>query len=328
MYKKIVNPLTNRQVDVKSKLGKSIIDKYYKVLIGGGPNKSNCSSRKKKECKDECIWTNQGMKNKKNRCISKDKLLTLSKKVEPKTSKKVVPKTSKKVEPKTSKKVEPKTSKKVEPKNLEKKEKTIKVKELSPKIHNTRYLSTLIGEFTNDTDEGVKFINLKNEDISEPLDTLHNQGFYHWNGKFLPFELISQIVPEDMELQYGEESKFKGVDINDPAWGDDGLSSFDTESILATDSANWYRDSLSMNVGDIVIDSSPLIQQEVGKVPYLVVEHNGKKGLLTFIFGYEENDWDENTDELKPINQRFDNSFINDLHQGIHPITTQLYLLK
>ena len=37
MYKKIVNPKTNRSVNINSKLGKQIIMNYYKNLVGGGP---------------------------------------------------------------------------------------------------------------------------------------------------------------------------------------------------------------------------------------------------------------------------------------------------
>ena len=118
-----------------------------------------------------------------------------------------------------------------------------------------------------------------------------------------------------MEINYGEEKRNQGVDLNDPSWDIPG-------EIMATDSANWHKDSVDMKEGDIVLDEC--FTSDFVRIPFLVIKHNGKKCLLGFIFGSEEEDYDIETAERKPDDECFDESFINNSGQSIHPITREL----
>ena len=329
MYTTIKNPATNKWVNVDSKLGKDIIDNYYKFLIGGNPKK-NCSSRKKADCKDECVWTSAGSKSGNNRCVSKSKLnVPVSEKPPVKKpadkkppAKKPPAKKPPAKKPADKKQPAKKPADKKPPakKPADKKPPAKKPHASLPKIHETYYLTDLLRNYTEVAEEdadymaiGYRFIKVDGSN-TETLD--YQKKRYHFgnatlDNSFLPMKYISKIVPEDMANNYGEENRHMGANMDDPAW--------DESKILANDSANWYKDSRSMNVGDVVLDHTP-DEYPATQVPYLVVEHKGEKCLLGFVIGTGGNE--------EPEEWGFDDGeYVNKNNQAINPITKQLVLL-
>ena len=190
-----------------------------------------------------------------------------------------------------------------------------------PKIHETNYLTDLLRNYTEVAEEDADYMAIgyrfKNVDGSNTETLDYQKERYHFgnatlDNSFLPMKYISKIVPEDMANDYGEENRHKGANMDDPAWDEPG-------EILASDSANWYRDSRSMNVGDVVLDQTT-VDYPTTKIPYLVVEHKGEKCLLGFIIGTDGNE--------EPEDWGFeDGEYVNENSQAIHPITKQLVLL-
>ena len=236
MYTSIKNPNTQQWVTIDSKLGKQIINNYSKFLIGGNPKKV-CSSRKKADCKDECVWTKVGNKSGQNRCVSKSRVN--------------VPVSENPPAKKTPAKKTP-AKKTPAKKTPAKKTRAKKPAASLPKIHETYYLTDRLRNYTEVAEEdadymaiGYHFINVDGSN-TETID--YQKERYHFgnatlDNTFLPMKYISKIVPEDMASNYGEESRHKGMSMDDPAWDIPG-------EILASDSANWHRDSMSINVGE------------------------------------------------------------------------------
>ena len=52
LYDKIVNPKTNRKVNINSKLGRNILKQYLNYSQGGAKNKAICQNLKNKTCED------------------------------------------------------------------------------------------------------------------------------------------------------------------------------------------------------------------------------------------------------------------------------------
>lgn len=189
-----------------------------------------------------------------------------------------------------------------------------------PKIHETYYLTDLLRNYTEVAEDAnymairYHFINVDDSN-TETLDYLKKRNHFGnaiLDNTFLPMKYISKIVPEDMANNYGEESRHKGMSMDYLAWNIPG-------ELLASYSANWHKDSRSMNVGDVILDHTP-DDYPATKVPYLVVEHKGEICLIGFVMGSYGND------EFEECGFD-DGEYVNPNSEAINPIIKQKVLL-
>lgn len=68
MYNNIINPKTNRKVNINSKLGKFILTNYFNKIYGGAKNKEFCEINEKT---NRCIGTNTDPKD--GKCVKNSK---------------------------------------------------------------------------------------------------------------------------------------------------------------------------------------------------------------------------------------------------------------
>jgi len=179
------------------------------------------------------------------------------------------------------------------PKKTSKAAKSMKAKNTGVinKIHSVSYLTHLFSEgFVKPFFPGVE----KSKQVSTPLAK-----------KFISFDIITkQIVPNDMKVQY-----------NDIGFGT-GKQKDKKQTLMNNDSANWYNDHKKFNVNDVITDNSGGYSASEFDA-WLVVEYNGKKGLVMFPWS-EEYDEDTGFDEGESINRK---------GQMIHPITGKLVVV-
>ena len=146
------------------------------------------------------------------------------------------------------------------------------------KVHKVSYLTHLLTE---------DYIN----DISQILYGRHFKVI-----DFIPFEEITKVIPNDMEVQY-----------NDKTVGKKG----NTE-LMYNDSANWYNDHKNFNMNDVITDDSGGYSRSQFDA-WLVVKQEGKLGLC--MFPMSDGDWDNGFSDGDSINNR---------GEMIHPITRKL----
>jgi len=179
------------------------------------------------------------------------------------------------------------------PKKTSKAAKSMKAKNTGVinKIHSVSYLTHLFSEgFVKPFFPGVE----KSKQVSTPLAK-----------KFISFDIITkQIVPNDMKVQY-----------NDIGFGT-GKQKDKKQTLMNNDSANWYNDHKKFNVNDVITDNSGGYSVSEFDA-WLVVEYNGKKGLVMFPWS-EDYDEDTGFDEGESINRK---------GQMIHPITGKLVVV-
>lgn len=147
------------------------------------------------------------------------------------------------------------------------------------KVHKVSYLTHLLTE---------DYIN----DISQILYGRHFKVI-----DFIPFEEITKVIPNDMEVQY-----------NDKTVGKKGNNT----ELMYNDSANWYNDHKNFNMNDVITDDSGGYSRSQFDA-WLVVKQEGKLGLC--MFPMSDGDWDNGFSDGDSINNR---------GEMIHPITRKL----
>jgi len=105
------------------------------------------------------------------------------------------------------------------------------------------------------------------------------------------------------------------VQYNDIGFGT-GKQKDKKQTLMNNDSANWYNDHKKFNVNDVITDNSGGYSVSEFDA-WLVVEYNGKKGLVMFPWS-EDYDEDTGFDEGESINRK---------GQMIHPITGKLVVV-